>query len=369
MKKETSQAYDLAQRAAESLADIADVTAIYGSKSEILIKAEPKIDLSGLDEAVKSRLAGLGFKVEVMTTSPRLLIRLKPMGIGNKSSNIPWLNIILFILTVISTLIAGAMLEGVDPLQNNALWVNPFGIFAIGLPFSISLLSIMLFHEFGHYIASRKHNVEVTLPYFLPSPFMSFIGTFGAIIRSKSAFINRRQLLDVGAAGPLAGLAAAFVVLIVGIKTSAVIPLSNAGPGAVEMGESLLYKALEYLLRGPVPESQALMLNSVAVAGWAGMLITMINLMPIGQLDGGHIIYAMFGRKQKYFAYGAVIGLMVLSFFWIGWALWLIISIFIRPLHPPTIMDDIELGTGRKIVGYLCIVAFILCFMPIPVSG
>ena len=368
MDKESAHSYDLAQRAAESLTDLADVTAIFGAKSEILIKAEPRFDLTGMDEAVKSRLAGLGYKPEILTTSPRLLIRLIPMKSGRGSTDIPWLNIGLFVLTVISTLIAGAGLEGVNPLADNALWLHPMKLFAVGLPFSISLLSIMLFHEFGHYIASRKHNVDVTLPYFLPSPLISFIGTFGAIIRSKSAFINRRQLLDVGAAGPLAGLVIAFVVLIIGIKTSSYIKIENAGPEAVEMGGSLLYNALEYLIKGPAPESQALLLNSVAVAGWAGLLITMLNLLPIGQLDGGHIIYALFGKNQKYIAYGAIIGLMVLSFFWSGWAFWLIFAAFIRPKHPPTIMDEIELGRGRKIVGYLCILAFILCFMPVPIS-
>jgi membrane-associated protease RseP (regulator of RpoE activity) len=226
----------------------------------------------------------------------------------------------------------------------------------------------MLFHEFGHYIASRKHNVDVTLPFFIPAPFPSLIGTLGAVIRSKSAFINRRQLLDIGAAGPLAGLVVAFVVLIIGIGSSSYIPIADAGPNTIAMGESLLYNGLEYLIKGPAPENQALLLNSVAVAGWAGLLITMINLMPIGQLDGGHITYALFGRRQKYLAWASIAGLAVLSFYWIGWGVWLVISIFIKPYHPPTIMDEIELGTGRKIIGYLCILAFILCFMPVPLS-
>lgn len=368
MSRDSAQSYDLAQRVGQSLADLIDITAIFGSKSEILIKGEPLIDLTGMEGAITSRLAGLGYKTEVISIAPRVLIRLILTGGDRSKIQIPWLHILLFVLTVFSTLIAGVGLEGINPVENNALWLQPFKILKIGVPFSISLLSIMLFHEFGHYIAARKHNVEVTLPYFLPSPFISFIGTFGAVIRSKSAFINRRQLLDVGAAGPLAGLVVSFIVLIIGIRTSPYIAMPEIRPDSVEIGSSLLFNFLEYIIKGPAPETQTLMLNSVAVAGWAGLLITMLNLLPIGQLDGGHIMYALFGRNQKYFAYAAIVALVVLSFYWIGWAVWLVFSIFIKLKHPPTLTDEIPIGRTRQIIGYLCILAFILCFMPAPIS-
>jgi membrane-associated protease RseP (regulator of RpoE activity) len=279
---------------------------------------------------------------------------------------IPWVNVILFSLTVISTLVAGAFWDGIDVISNPAMIIsNPWLIFSAGFPFSISLLSILLFHEFGHYTASRIHKVSVSLPYFIPAP--TIIGTFGAFIRSKSAFVNRRQLLDIAAAGPLAGVVVAIIVLAIGTYGSTVQAMPE-GAGHMYFGESILHGIIVYLIKGPIPDGQTLVLDSVAFAGWVGLLVTMLNLLPIGQLDGGHIMYALFGRKQTILAYLAVLGIVILSFQWSGWAIWLLIALLLRPAHPPTLMDEVPLGRPRRLIGYLSIVVFIICFMPAPVT-
>ena len=133
-------------------------------------------------------------------------------------------------------------------------------------------------------------------------------------------------------------------------------------------GESLLFRLIAYLVKGPLPDGSAILISSTGFAGWVGFLVTMFNLLPIGQLDGGHICYALFGRAQQKLATAVLLGLLALSFFWVGWALWIMIGVLLRPGHPPTVMDEMPLGTGRKIVGLVSLGAFVLCFIPIPVS-
>jgi membrane-associated protease RseP (regulator of RpoE activity) len=278
----------------------------------------------------------------------------------------PWVNLILFLLTGITTILAGALQEDVGFITNPGILLhNPLAVIRAGLPFSLSLLAILLFHEFGHYTAARLHKVNVTLPYFIPAP--TLLGTFGAFIRSKSAFMNKKQLLDVAAAGPLAGLVISIIVLVIGMGSSSFVPLQNHGGTDMYFGGSVLHKLIVYLIKGPTPSGYVFLPSSIAFAGWVGLLVTMFNLLPIGQLDGGHIMYALFGKYQKYLAYVAMLGLLALSFLWSGWAIWLFISILLKPAHPPTLMDDIPIGRGRRLAGYLSIIAFILCFMPTPV--
>lgn len=356
---------NLAQRIAESLIGIAEINAVFTSKHEILLKGTPVVSLIGLQGVIESKLQTLGYQAEIISTEPQLVIRLRTLKTIEKTK-FPWLNLALFLVTGATTILSGAWQEGVDFFSNPALLLqNPLMVLQAGLPFSLSLLAIMLCHEFGHYSAARINKVNVTLPYFIPAP--NLVGTFGAFIRSKSAFINKRQLLDVAAAGPLAGLVISIIILIIGIGGSSFMPLPKPSGNAIYFGESILYKLITFLMKGPTPSGSILASNSIAFAGWVGLLVTMINLLPIGQLDGGHIMYALFGKYQKFLAYMAMIGLLILSFWWIGWALWLIISVILKPAHPPTLMDDIPIGRGRRFIGYLSILAFILCFMPIPI--
>jgi membrane-associated protease RseP (regulator of RpoE activity) len=351
---------------AEALVGLADVTAVFTSRKEILLKGVPITRLSGMNEIIESRLGNFGYKAEVISTEPSLVVRMKPPGM-QAESKFPWSNLGLFVLTVISTVLAGAMQEGVGLLSKPGVLIqNPMMVLIAGVPFSVSLLAILVFHEFGHYVVARRHKVNVSLPYFIPAP--TIIGTFGAVVKSRSAFMDRRQLLDVAAAGPLSGLVVAAVVLVIGIGRSTTVLMPESTAPAMFFGESLLFQTITNLVKGPIPEGHTLMLNSIAFAGWVGLLVTMLNLLPIGQLDGGHIIYALFGKAQKTMAYVVMLGIIVLSFWWTGWALWLILAILIRPAHPPTLMDEVPIGASRKIIGYLCIAAFVLCFMPVPVS-
>ncbi len=357
---------NIVQKLTDALAGMAEITAIYTSKREILFKANPLIDLTAFKPTLQSHLALCGYKPEILAIQPLLVVRLRSLEI-ERSKNIPWLNMILFLITVITTILTGASYNGIEMSTIPSLIIdNPLQVFYRGLPFSISLLSILLCHEFGHYTASRIHGVNVSLPYFIPAFWFSPIGTFGAFIKSKSAFINKRQLLDIGAAGPLSGLVIAIIVYSIGIASSSILPAPKDISGVMTMGDSLLNASITYIIKGPVPEGQAIFFNSVAFAGWVGILVTMLNLLPIGQLDGGHIIYALFGKKQKFLANAVFIILIALSFVWMGWAFWLIIAIFMKPAHPPTVMDELPLGPGRKFVGYLSIAVFIICFIPVP---
>jgi membrane-associated protease RseP (regulator of RpoE activity) len=198
------------------------------------------------------------------------------------------LPVVLIILTFLSTTFAGAAMEGVNFFDT---WN-----FAAGIRFSGPLMAILLAHEFGHYIAANRHGVPASPPYFIPVPFF-MLGTMGAVITMRSSIKRRDALLDIGAAGPLAGLAIAIPVLIYGLAESPVEVLPS-GTTYLQEGYSVLYAALLYLIKGPIPPGHDIMLSQTALAGWAGLFITMINLLPIGQLDGGHIAYALFGPKQ-----------------------------------------------------------------------
>ncbi len=362
--KEVDITYDMTQQIAESLIGIAEVTAVYVSKREILLKGKPIILLSGMRIEIESRLEYLGYKAEVISTEPELIVRLMSPGQIEKRK-FPWINLLLFVITGMTTILAGAWQDGIDIIARPGILIqDPLAVIHRGLPFSLSLLAILLFHEFGHYTAARIHKVNVTLPYFIPAPTM--LGTFGAFIKSKSVFVNKKQLLDVAVAGPLAGLVISIIVLIIGINGSILMPITVKGE-EIFFGNSILHTLIIYLIKGNIPNGSMLLPNSVAFAGWVGLLVTMFNLLPIGQLDGGHIIFALFGKYQKYMAYVTMLGLLILSFWWSGWALWLLIAIILKPSHPPTLMDEIPIGRTRRFVGYLGIAAFILCFMPVPI--
>ncbi|MCA9543650.1 MAG: site-2 protease family protein, partial [Myxococcales bacterium] len=191
----------------------------------------------------------------------------------------------LILLTFLSTLYVGAGMQGVE--------VNSVGALLSGWTFSVPLMAILLAHEFGHYIAGRIHGVSISPPYFIPMPLV-LLGTFGAVIRMRGRIRSRHALLDVGASGPLAGLAVALPVLAYGMWTSNIEPLPESGSFIIE-GRSILYLGFLYALKGPIPEGHDIMLSPTAFAGWAGLLVTMINLIPVGQLDGGHVAYALFG--------------------------------------------------------------------------
>ena len=276
---------------------------------------------------------------------------------ANKSRNIPYVNLVLFVVTLLTTVIAGALQQGINPLdQPGSLWK--------GIPFSFALLLILGTHELGHYFMSRKHHIDVTLPYFIPAP--SFIGTFGAVIKMKSTILDRRTLLDVGAAGPLAGLIVAVPILIIGLALSEVVPYT--GGEGIHLGSCILFSFLNWIVHGFLPENSSLILHPIAFSGWIGLLVTSLNLLPVGQLDGGHVAYAVFGSRQQQVV--AKIFMVILLFLglvgWTGWLVWFALLLFIGFRHPPVVYDWIPLDKKRKIVGWITLFVFIITFMPVP---
>lgn len=272
---------------------------------------------------------------------------------------------VLFLLTILTTTIVGAFLEGADPFH------HPIEIYR-GWPFSAALLVILLTHEFGHYIAARAHRVVTTLPIFVPGPPIPPLpGTFGAIIRIKSPITTKSALVDIGASGPLAGFVVALVVTAIGLSYSVFIPISKA-PGSMHLGTSLIFEFLSYLVKGPAPAGAEVLLNPIAYAGWFGMLVTALNLLPIGQLDGGHIMYALLGPRHKLFSAFMVGVLIILAFAtgWMGWMVWAVLisafSLFVGMWHPPVEDQDIPLDNKRKAVSVCAMVVFVLTFMPTP---
>ncbi|HQK49419.1 MAG TPA: site-2 protease family protein, partial [Syntrophales bacterium] len=245
----------------------------------------------------------------------------------------------LFAVTAVTTLLAGALQAGVNPLeQPSEIWR--------GIPFSFTLLLILGCHEAGHWLASRRHGVDVSLPYFIPGP--TIVGTFGAFIAMKSPISDRNALIDIGAAGPLAGLAVTIPVLLAGLALSQVVPASQTEGVGVHLGECALFSAANWLVNGAIGPDQDVILHPVAFAGWIGLLVTSLNLIPVGQLDGGHILYAIFGQRQREVAWMVVGMLLVLGLVgWEGWLIWGGILLVLGVRHPPVICEWGELDNRR----------------------
>ena len=268
------------------------------------------------------------------------------------------LHLVLFAATVMTTMLAGSLREGGDPFTS-------FADISLGIPFSVAIMTILLVHELGHYFAARHHGMDVTLPFFIPMPPPVIFGTMGALIKMRSPMFNRRMLLDVGAAGPIAGFVVSVPVLIVGLMHS---QWTTFPPSYFVLGDSLLFRWLTDWIMGPRPEGMFLQMSSLAFAGWIGFFVTAMNLMPIGQLDGGHISYALLGRKHSRLAIAAFVAMLGLSFFWPGWAFWAVmILLLIRVKHPPVIDEHIPLDRRRMLIGVVTMLILVLTFMPQPI--
>ncbi len=292
-----------------------------------------------------------------------------------------WINLALFVATVLSTFFAGGM-------QDDGFEVRR------GLAFAVPLMLILVTHEFGHWIQAKRHGVEASFPFFLPLPIPGGIGTLGAVISMRGRIRTRDALLDIGASGPLAGMLVAIPVLIIGLKLSTVQPVPLHG---TDEGQSLLYLAMKRVVLGPIPNGYDVFLHPTAFAGWVGLLLTMLNLIPVGQLDGGHVAYALFGPKQDRYSRivhksmlfvfagvalysatkawraslrgrGDLIGAVMTGQHWFVW--WLLLALLTRftnfQEHPPT--EDAELSRGRRIVAWATLILFALIFMPVPLS-
>lgn len=319
-------------------------------------------------------------------------------GVPQLGQSNPRVNLIMFILTVISVLVTGALYNTTEPLPSRigpAIWA----IISTGLPFTISLLAILGAHEFGHYLMGRHHGVNVTLPYFIPLPLVSPVGTMGAFINMKEPPKNRRILLDIGIAGPLAGLIVAIPVLLIGLSLSTVSPLpsgvEDGGMLTIE-GNSVLYLASKFLVFGrllPAPASYGdvspllywlryfftarpvplggmdVILHPVAWAGWFGILVTALNLIPAGQLDGGHMMYVLFGRKfaERSLPF-ILIAVVLLGFLWNGWWLWAALIFLLGRSYAEPLDQITPLDNRRRVLAVIALILFLLVFTPVPLS-
>jgi membrane-associated protease RseP (regulator of RpoE activity) len=311
-----------------------------------------------------------------------------------KPSN-PWINLVLFIATLISVGLTGASFGLEEPLSGD-LWQDALTLFNKGWPFAVSLLLILGAHEFGHYLVGRYHGVHVTLPYFIPFPFSPF-GTMGAFINMKETPKNRRVLLDIGLAGPLAGLVVSIPVLLLGLSLSTLDHIPMTAPTGMFItleGNSILYLLLKYLTFGkllpepitfgdlspvlywlryfftgtPMPFGALdVTIHPVAWAGWAGILVTSLNLIPAGQLDGGHIVSVLLGEKRIRQLYPFVlVTLVVLGFVWNGWWLWAALVFFLGKVIAEPLDGITQLDTRRRFLAILAVIIFFLVFTPVP---
>jgi len=269
-------------------------------------------------------------------------------------------HVLLFLTTVLTTLLVGMRLEGIDhPLLHLAQFYQ-------GLPYAGTLLGILFCHEMGHYVTARYYGMDVTLPYFIPAP-PPFLGTFGAIIRMQSPPQHRRALLHIGAAGPIAGFCVALPAMIYAYATSTVVPMSTDA-GGLQLAEPLLLQIIGHLVVGPLPAGMSVAVNSVGLAAWFGLLVTVFNLLPIGQLDGGHIIYALLGRQARYLSWAVIGVLLGLGLAWPGWILWAFLG-WLSGRRQPTVLDQhAPLSRYSTVIAGIALAIFILCFMPVPIT-
>ena len=235
-----------------------------------------------------------------------------------------------------------------------------------GPVYAAAIMTTLLFHEFGHYLQAVRYGVPASLPFFIPLP-KSLIGTMGAVIAMRPHVGDRRAIFDIGITGPLAGLVPALVFSVIGLHLSEVVAVDPRAD-MFRLGEPLLFKALAYLVFGPLGPHEEVMLHPLAFAGWVGVFITALNLIPIGQLDGGHVLYGLLLRRLYWvstMALGVAMLCVVVFGYW-GWSLMILLLILMGPLHPPTANDDIPLGTGRTILGWLTLLFVPIGFTPVP---
>jgi membrane-associated protease RseP (regulator of RpoE activity) len=235
-----------------------------------------------------------------------------------------------------------------------------------GVAFSLALMTTLLAHELGHFLQARRYGVPASLPYFIPMP-LSPIGTMGAVIVMAPGKGDRRTLFDIAVSGPLAGLVPALLFCLLGLRWSEVVQLSGQ-PVGLKLGEPIIFKLMAYLTFGPLAKGEDIALHPVAFAGWVGIFITALNLIPIGQLDGGHILYALLlrraGRVAQVLLAAAMIAIVVWGYW--GWTLMIALLMLMGPIHPPTANDNMPLGTGRTILGWASLLFVLVGFTPMP---
>ncbi|MGQ9710391.1 MAG: site-2 protease family protein [Anaerolineae bacterium] len=334
-------------------------------------------------ERISERFAALGYTA-LLSREKDLYRVIAVRGVVRTLAPRPWLNLILFLATLLTVMLAGAA-----PQPGGTL----LSVLLSGLPFAVALMTVLLAHELAHYFVARRYGSPVSLPFFIPMP-LSILGTMGAVIFQRAPMRDRKALFDIGIAGPLAGFIVAVPLLFLGLlftrvgRPSDFLPPQEQGAIVYQEGNSLLYLAAKYLVFGRIlpnrttgedvwlslPASPG---GPVAFAAWAGLLVTALNLLPIGQLDGGHVAYALLGRRAWKLAY-LIIGLLVALGMvlwvkgnpaWPTWVIWAVLGLLFGPRHPPPLNDASRLGPGRTILGILLIIIWVVTFVPVPLMA
>jgi membrane-associated protease RseP (regulator of RpoE activity) len=283
-----------------------------------------------------------------------------------------WKHVLLFLLTLATTTLVGAghyvaFLRAFRDVEIPFTWE----LLTRGLPYSLTILGILGAHEMGHYLACRRYQVDATLPYFLPLPPPFFTGTLGAVIRIREAFPTKNVLFDIGVAGPIAGFVALVPALFYGLSLSTIVPEPTETAGLTYLGEPLLFRWAVELTFGKVAAGYTLNIHPIVFACWFGMLATALNLLPFGQLDGGHITYAALGRWSTPISILTVAIAVVMTFITISWIVMTVLMIamlfLLGPRHPRVIYEYEPLGRGRKVVAVFAFVILAVCFTPFPI--
>jgi len=346
---------DPAVRVATLVADLFQTGRMEYDGSAIVLHGRLLFDADDAFPLLRSRLEREGFTpmlrrvhgAEVLIAVPGV-VRPRPVN--------PLINILLFLITVGTTMWAGSILA--EPPTSVVGLLNPLRLLK-GLPFALALLSILGIHELGHYYIARRHGVDVTPPYFIPVPFG--LGTFGAFIRLRSPVENRKALFDVGVAGPVAGFVVAVPLMMLGLALSEVGPYRGTA-----MGSSLLVRWLADVVR-PHGPAEAIYLHPIAIAAYIGLWVTAMNLLPVSQLDGGHVAYSVLGQVFRYVAWGTMLLMLSLGLtVWEGWLIWAAFVAFMGPEHPPPLNDITPLDNKRLVWAAVAALIFVVTFVPRP---
>ena len=321
-------------------------------------------------EKVLREVEKLGYWIALKKRNGKVILYVFPAQRVETKEN-PMIGILLFILTLLSTFFAGYVLSlnyiktledlGIPGVKN---------VYLNALAFSVGIMAILGTHEMGHKIAATLHGVKSTFPYFIPFP--SFIGTLGAVIRVKSPIPTRNAAIDLGVSGPIAGLLVAIPVTIVGLKLSAIVPMGYLKQNeTVYFGTSILFYALTKLVLGNLGDNVGVILHPLAIAGWVGILVTFLNLMPAAQLDGGHVARALLPERiHRVLTYALGFLAIGLSYFWPGWLLWGLLILLMGRVGNPGALDEVTpLTLGRKMLAIVAVVIFIVSAVPIPFSS
>ena len=320
------------------------------------------MDLARLDESLPPSDAAAGWPTPPVAWEARL-----------KFQDRVWLHVLLFVLTIASTTIIGinwylGFISDFSPLQG--LPMPLARLIVRGLWYSGTILAILGCHELGHYFACRYYDVDASLPFFIPFPF-AITGTLGAFIKIREPIPTKRMLFDIGIAGPIAGFLIAVPALFIGVSMSHV---ARVPPDFVgwELGEPLLFKLVTKLLWGTIQDGYSMNMHPMAFGAWFGLLATALNLFPVGQLDGGHISYAVLGRRSTYVTFVTLLVAIALAFFYSSWLVWtglLIVMLFMfGPNHPRVFDEHVPLDRARLLLALFALAMFVVCFTPAPIE-